>query len=129
MEPIAEQSAASDAPIWRSGVDDQERIPFLADVVSTDEAVIVRFVGELDTTTLARAEGLASEALSKAKARRFLIDMSEVTFCGSSGLSLLVRLTLSARDSGREAVVVRPRPIVRRMIVVTQLEGLLTIED
>jgi anti-anti-sigma factor len=114
---------------WLRSDADTPGVPFLVDVVSTTDTTTIRFVGELDISSLARAEGIAFEALDKTTARGIVIDMSEVTFCGSAGLSLLIRLTKAARNTGRESVVRRPRPIVRRMISVMGLEEVLNVED
>ncbi|HEV7524651.1 MAG TPA: STAS domain-containing protein [Acidimicrobiia bacterium] len=102
---------------------------FLVDVISTEQLGIVRFAGELDSSTVARAEGRAREALERMTAQRLVIDMSEVTFCDSSGLTVLLRLNLAARAAGREVVIYRPRPQVRRIIEITDLQAVLTIED
>ncbi len=88
----------------------------------------MRFIGEFDMATGEHTEEIAGDALRHSNANRFVIDMAETTFCDSSGLALLVRITDAAREQGREARTAKCSTIVRGVIEVTNLAALLGVE-
>src|SRR3954462_8342413 len=113
MEPVTDEYAYGQAAesSWLTYDPSSGHVPLLVDVVQSTKCVVVRLVGELDTATIGRAEGIATEALAGTPARRFVIDVSEVSFCGSCGLALLMSLTRRARLRGIDALVRRPQPL------------------
>lgn len=88
--------------------------------------VVIAVSGEIDFATtpelLAVAEPLA------AAGRTLLLDLDEVPFCDSSGLSALVRLHKKCLDAGGGALrLARLRPQVEATITVTMLHRMLEI--
>jgi anti-anti-sigma factor len=103
--------------------------PLLVDVVSNATCLVIRFMGELDERSAEKAEDAALGLLARSSAPLVELDLADVTFCGSCGLAVLIRISMAALAAGRHAVIRRPRPIVRRMIDVLDLQEILTVED
>ncbi|AHH16803.1 putative anti-anti-sigma factor [Nocardia nova SH22a] len=88
----------------------------------TDSAVIVTVHGEVDMNSAPQLQSALDEALRE-NAAAIVLDMSEVGFLGSAGLSVL--LTVSQDETSALRVV--PSPAVRRPIEVTALDKLLEL--
>ncbi|GLZ39801.1 STAS domain-containing protein [Actinokineospora sp. NBRC 105648] len=89
--------------------------------------VVVAVVGQLDFGTTPRL--LAAATPAAASGRAVLLDLSELSFCDSSGLSALVRLHKAAAAAGGSLSLARPRPQVAATIAATALDRLFTITD
>jgi anti-sigma B factor antagonist len=89
--------------------------------------VIVTMRGELDLATRDEAEAVLTAAEERAT-RAVVLDLRELRFLGSTGLSILVasagRATL--RGVGHEIV---PSEGVRRLLAMTGVEGHLTTRE
>ncbi|MCU1642403.1 MAG: anti-anti-sigma factor [Nocardia sp.] len=90
---------------------------------SAEAAVVLSAVGEVDMVSAPKLSSAVAEALSTG-APVLVIDLSEVGFFGSAGLSVLVE-ALEA-SAGRELRVVATAP-VRRPVELTGLDELLDI--
>ncbi len=66
-------------------------------------ARVLRLVGEIDDTAVAAYEEgpVASDASAAAQLVIDVVDMAEVTYFSSAGVSFLLRHTQEARDQGR----------------------------
>lgn len=93
-----------------------------------DDAVVVTAVGEVDSLTVPRLRAALDEALRSAPARRVVVDLLEVTFLASAGLSALVEAARQAeqRHEPLRIVVDHRRPVVRP-IQITGLDELLVL--
>ncbi|MBK1699969.1 STAS domain-containing protein [Thiococcus pfennigii] len=60
---------------------------------------------------------------------RLVLDLSELTFCDSSGLSVLISGLKAARAKGGEVVLAGPTPPVRALIELTRLHQVFAIYD
>ncbi|MBM7773693.1 anti-sigma B factor antagonist [Actinokineospora baliensis] len=103
--------------------------PALLTITVDDRAatVVVSVVGQLDfgtTPELVRA----TEAVV-AGGRPVVLDLGELSFCDSSGLSALVRLHKAAVAGGGALTLARLRPQVSATISATALDRLFTIAD
>jgi anti-sigma B factor antagonist len=68
-------------------------------------------------------------SLCDTQASRVELDMADVTFIGSAGLKTLVLARGAARDKGLDLDLMRPSPLVRRVITIAQLEDELLGRD
>ncbi len=98
---------------------------FEVSVVAADGAATVRVKGELDCYTAPRLRssllGLAEEGI-----RHVTLDIGEVQFVDSTGLSVLVGATKRLRDHGGGMVVSSPTDSTRKLFEIT---GLMTVLD
>jgi anti-sigma B factor antagonist len=76
--------------------------------------------GELDTETL---EPLTDAITSRIRPgdERVWLDLREVVFCGSAGLTLLLRLNRHVHALGGILTLYQPSPAVTRLLEVTKL--------
>jgi anti-sigma B factor antagonist len=92
----------------------------------TDGGGVV-LVGRLDV----RGAGAAREALHEALARgegRLLVDLSGVELLDATGLGVLVGAHRRARLQGRELVLCDAGPRVARLLSLTRLDRVITVE-
>jgi anti-sigma B factor antagonist len=61
--------------------------------------------------------------------RKLVLDLSEVAFMDSSGLSVLVSVFKAARLKNGEVVLLQPNPTVRSLIELTRLQQIFAIFD
>lgn len=92
---------------------------------SAESAVILSAAGEVDIVSAPRLSAAVGEALAT-DSTLLVVDLTEVGFFGSAGLSVLVG-ALEAIADRRLKVVASPQ--VRRPIEVTGLDDLLDIYD
>jgi anti-anti-sigma factor len=79
--------------------------------------------GELDTSNAALLDAEVT-ALAEQGARRIVFDFSGLRFMDSAGIAVL----LAAASQAGEAVVYRPSPAVRRILEVTGLGRVISVE-
>ncbi|MCC6129309.1 MAG: STAS domain-containing protein [Acidobacteria bacterium] len=90
---------------------------------------VVSFSGALDAaaTPSARRD---LKAILEGGRNRILVDLSQVTFMDSSGLSILVTALKAARAQGGDVLLLSPAPIVRTLVRLTRLDRVLQcVED
>jgi anti-sigma B factor antagonist len=87
-----------------------------------DGVCTVALSGELDMSNSDAVVRVMTDELNRPGTRALRVDLADVTFLGSSGISALVTVGLAAEDLGLGFAVVRPHPNVR---VVLELVGLL----
>jgi anti-sigma B factor antagonist len=107
---------------------DSQVARFGAEFFESDEGTVLRLSGELDLAVAQPLEAIALRALEKSDHEMFYVDVSNLSFCGSQGLSLFVRIDRVARDLGHRFVLRGPRPMLTRLLVVTALDQQLTVE-
>ncbi|MGQ0825485.1 MAG: STAS domain-containing protein [Actinomycetota bacterium] len=100
---------------------------FLVDLASIDGCQVVRFVGELDLVAAERAERVSDGALT-AGSGPLVLDLSELTYCDSCGIRVLLGLRAKAASAGRTVVLRRPHPLVRRVLEMTSVLELFVVE-
>ena len=89
-----------------------------------DGVVLVK--GELDIRTRNRLEEALGELADRGD--RLVLDLSQLTFCDSTGLAGLVRLHKRAAAAGGSVVLRSPVPRVRHLLTLTGLIRLFPIE-
>ena len=58
-----------------------------------------------------------------------IVDVAEMTFIDSSGLSALVHAHRCAVDAGGDLIIRRPSPTLKRLLSITHLETVLAVDD
>jgi anti-anti-sigma factor len=101
---------------------------FSVEVRDQDRAVVIGVSGELD---LASSPALESELAHGAAsgAELIVVDLRELEFMDSTGLSVLVRAHQRATESGRRFAVVRGPQQVERLLSLTGVADQLRLAD
>ena len=104
-------------------------VPLLVNLVVMDDGgpAVLNVAGEVDLLTA----GLLRTRLEEASQHsvRVVVDLSEVTFIDSSGLNVLVEAYLRAGQLPEAFVLRSPTPTVARVLSITGLADVLTIES
>ncbi len=85
---------------------------------------VVSMTGELDIATAGQAYGYVTEVID-AQDRPLApvsMDLSGLTFCDASGLSVLARIARHARQAGRPLRLTAARPALLKIIRITGLD-------
>lgn len=88
----------------------------------------VKFAGELDMATVPEAQNALEQALT-AGCHRIVIDLRELDFMDSTGITLLVRWDLGARNDGYNLALIRGSEHIQRLLTLTGLVGHFTFEE
>jgi anti-anti-sigma factor len=86
--------------------------------------LVVAPVGEVDVATSGILRDAALDAL-RAGPRHLVIDLGGLTFCGSTGLVVLLETRHAAEEAGVRFGTLGGRPIVRRVLEITGLGPIL----
>ncbi len=101
---------------------------FDVEVRDGDSAVVIGVQGELD---LASSPALEQELETgpPSQAEVVIVDLRQVEFMDSTGLSVLVRAHQRATEKGQQFVVVRGPQQVQRLLSLTGVADRLTLVD
>src|SRR5215469_12366741 len=92
--------------------------------------VIVTTAGEIDLYTAPKLQAdLAAIIDDAAPAARFVIDMSGVEFCDSTGMNVLLSCLRQVRRRGGDLELAAPRPPVQKILSVTGLDTVFSIRQ
>lgn len=99
------------------------------DLVLVGAAVVVSVAGDVDVLTAPRLRDAVREALDYPEGHEVVVDLTAVTFLGSSGLGALVAAARSAarRRQPLRVVVDHSRPVIRPLQA-AGLDELLTLD-
>jgi anti-sigma B factor antagonist len=89
--------------------------------------LILRIGGELDAASCKVIEPTISTAI--ATAGSVIIDLSELTFCDSSGVGLFIATHTKAESDGTTLAIRNVRPPVRRIFEITNLDAVIELID
>ncbi len=97
-------------------------------VANDGATAIVAVEGDVDIDTGGR---LREELLRllEADVRRVVLDLAHMDFVDSTGLDILVGAQKRLRQRGGEMVLRSPRPAARKVLEITRLDTVFTIED
>ncbi len=84
--------------------------------------------GEIDLNTAPDIERDGNCALTQPNVTTLAIDLHSVTFIDSTGIGALIRLRLAADKEAKNLVLVHPSSPVQRVLQVTALDDVFTIE-
>lgn len=96
------------------------------DAATPTEADVLSLAGDLDIEAVPTMQ--ASLVDATARATTVALDLSAVTFLDSSGLAVLLAARQRLADAGGPLVLHHPSPPVRRLLAVTGVDQLFTIE-
>lgn len=98
-------------------------------VVTQDDGVVVATVrGEIDVGNAPRLWDALDEAIGPATSR-LVIDLGETAFVDSAALSVFVRAFKRLRHQGAGLVLRSPRANARKVLNITGLDRVFTIEN
>ncbi|MFI6320478.1 STAS domain-containing protein [Nonomuraea sp. NPDC050556] len=83
-----------------------------------DPCTVVRVSGELDMTGAPRLRAI----LERASAGNLVIDLTEVPFCDSVGLGVLVETLNRIRSAGGRLILVVSPGMIANLLVITNLD-------
>jgi anti-anti-sigma factor len=93
-------------------------------------ATVLAVAGELDlATTPALEEQLELISAGSNSAEPLVLDLSELDFMDSTGLSVLVKAHQRAQDAGRRFGVIRGRRQVQRLLSLTGVAERMPVAD
>ncbi len=89
---------------------------------------LLQLCGEID---LARSSELATHAsdFERTTSRHVVIDLSQVTFCDSQGLTFFVRMHAIARQRDGDVTLVNTPGTLRNLLRITSLENRFRYEE
>jgi anti-sigma B factor antagonist len=101
---------------------------FRLEVRSEDRATVIAVSGELD---LASSPALQEELnrFASSESELLIIDLRELEFMDSTGLSVLVRAHQRAEEHGRQLAMVKGPQQVQRLLSLTGVGDRLTLVD
>jgi anti-anti-sigma factor len=82
--------------------------------------VVLSPVGEVDVASAGILRGVARDAVDAAK-RCVVVDLAGISFCGSTGMVVLLEISRAAEAAGVRFGTVGGQAIVRRVLEITQL--------
>lgn len=112
-------------PIW-SSLDDQQLTCEHSEL--SPGLAKVDVVGELDQATAPRLKTELLTAIARTSPR-LVIDLSEVTFIDSAGLTVILAARQRARAQGGDIYLLGPTKQVRKVLAITSLDRLLEIHE
>jgi anti-sigma B factor antagonist len=83
--------------------------------------IVISCTGELDIATAPEVDRRIADALA-AGVRRLVVDLRGLTFMDSTGLVLLARWNLGARQDGFDLSLIQGDARIRRLFTLTGLE-------
>lgn len=100
-----------------------------AEPAPPDGVVRLAVAGEIDELTAGSLHAALAGVLREHHPRRIELDLSEVTFIESSGVRTLLTGAVMAQRIGCDLLVVRPSPVVHRLLRVCGLLDVLGVVD
>jgi anti-sigma B factor antagonist len=93
------------------------------DISEEADGVVLRLCGELDLASCDAIEPAVGAAISSSDT--VTLDLSQLTFCDSSGIAMLLRAHQQASVSGTRVSVCGVQPAIARVFEVSGIEELL----
>jgi anti-sigma B factor antagonist len=94
-----------------------------------DQNAIVAVRGELDLATAPLLERALAELIDDRTCRSIVLDLHDLDFVGSAGLSVLLNAQVHTRTAGGDITLARPSTAVMRTLQITGLVSTFTIRD
>jgi anti-anti-sigma factor len=95
--------------------------------VDVDGRAVLSIHGDVDLTSVERLKQALTQAVTLSP--HVTADVADMTFIDSTGLSALVWGHRQAEEAGGSLHIRRPSKMLRRLLELTRLETILTIED
>ncbi|OKK17231.1 hypothetical protein AMK16_20285 [Streptomyces sp. CB00455] len=91
------------------------------------EATVVRVMGDIDMDRTDELRSMLMEAVADDGSGPVVVDVSGLTFCDSTGLSVLLRARMAAEEAGRAMCLAGPTQQLVRLLEVTGAGALLPV--
>lgn len=101
---------------------------FSVDLEHDSPGIVASLRGELDLSTAPHLLEVLTAALGREETAGLVIDLSELEYMDSTGLSVLVSVHKRATEREIAMTLRYPRPAVDRLLRITSLDAVLTIE-
>ena len=95
---------------------------------SQGDHTVISVAGEIDLYTAPKLQSELTAALAASPAR-LIVDMSQVDFCDSTGINVLLAAHRQTRERGGELQLAGPGSATRKVLQVTGLESVFTVLD
>jgi anti-sigma B factor antagonist len=95
------------------------------EVSESGAALVLRIGGELDAATRDSIEPALLSAI--ASAGSVIVDLAELTFCDSHGVSMFLTANEHAKSRGTAFAIRELRPPVRRVFEITNLDSVIKL--
>lgn len=105
-----------------------QSLPFAIESELREESARLTLTGELDLATAPRL-GEAVDGVLARGAHTLVIDIAAITFVDSSGLRLLIALSIRAGEEGWTLALTRPAPQARAVFEITGADANLPYID
>ena len=92
-----------------------------------DGSAVVAVAGDVDLVSAAHLREVMEDALGRSC--HLIVDVADMTFIDSSGLSALVHAHRQAADAGGSMTVRHPSSTLKRLLSITRLETVLVVDD
>jgi anti-anti-sigma factor len=102
--------------------------PFRLDVRNEDSGTVIGIAGELDLASSPALEQ-SLERVFASGAPIVILDLRELDFMDSTGLSVLIRAQQTAEDAERKLCLVKGPPQVQRLLSLTGVADRLAVID
>ncbi|MEV8568085.1 STAS domain-containing protein [Streptomyces sp. NPDC051322] len=112
----------------RGTVGSANRGRLLVEVRTEGRSEVVTPAGELDHHTAELLSEPLDEALERGRTR-LVVDCSELEFCDSTGLNVLLGARLKAEAAGGGVHLAGMQPVVARVFEITGAEAVFTVHD
>jgi anti-sigma B factor antagonist len=99
------------------------------EVLQTGQETLVSLSGELDLSSAPALRELLAEAFDGDHQRRIVLDLSDLIYLDSTGLSIFVSAHKRATASGMEFCLTNPNPSIVQLFKITALDHFFTILD
>lgn len=104
-----------------------ERSSLHVEVRATEQGAMIRLAGDLDVSTAPELWARIDELDRPGEMTE--LDLADLEFVDSSGISCLFRLHQRVADAGGMVVARRPTAQIRRLLEMTQLNRLIAVLD
>lgn len=98
-------------------------------IVKQDFYTLIKIQDEKLDTFLAPSLKSELVLLASNKEKNIIMDLSEVKYCDSSGLSAILVANRLSKNSGGIFVISSLQPAVQRLVNISQLDSILNIAD
>lgn len=92
-----------------------------------DDIFILKLSGELSIFFKEEPELILQKEIEKGRTK-FILDLSEVSYIDSSGLSLIILAGTNAAKEGLTVKLINPTPQVRLVLDIAHIEPIISIE-
>jgi anti-sigma B factor antagonist len=93
----------------------------------SDDILVYRISGRLDAIEAPEASDRMVEGLSDRN--RVVLDLQEVEYISSGGLSIIIRLIHRLRSAGGDLYLANPHPFARKVLDIVSFDAIMKIFD